>query len=45
MRERAQLLSGKIDFLRPESGGTLVRLHVPLPPAAAYVKSAAGGRS
>jgi len=31
MRERAQLLSGKIEFLRPESGGTLVRLHVPLP--------------
>jgi len=30
MRERAQLLSGKIEFLRPENGGTLVRLHVPL---------------
>jgi len=30
MRERAQLLSGKIEFLRPETGGTLVRLHVPL---------------
>lgn len=30
MRERAQLLSGKIEFLRPEKGGTLVRLHVPL---------------
>ncbi len=30
MRERAELLSGKIEFLRPESGGTLVRLHVPL---------------
>jgi two-component system sensor histidine kinase UhpB len=30
MRERAQLLSGKIEFLRPESGGTLVRLHVPM---------------
>jgi signal transduction histidine kinase len=32
MRERAELLSGKIEFLRPESGGTLVRLHVPLTP-------------
>jgi signal transduction histidine kinase len=30
MRERAELLSGKIEFLRPESGGTLVRLHVPI---------------
>jgi signal transduction histidine kinase len=30
MRERAQLLSGTIEFLRPEGGGTLVRLHVPL---------------
>jgi signal transduction histidine kinase len=34
MRERAQLLSGKIEFLRPEKGGTLVRLHVPLHPRA-----------
>ena len=34
MRERAQLLSGKIEFLRPEKGGTLVRLHVPLHPKA-----------
>lgn len=34
MRERAQLLSGKIEFLRPEDGGTLVRLHVPLHPKA-----------
>jgi len=32
MRERAQLLSGRIEFLRPESGGTLVRLHVPIHP-------------
>jgi signal transduction histidine kinase len=32
MRERAQLLSGRIEFLRPENGGTLVRLHVPLGP-------------
>jgi signal transduction histidine kinase len=29
MRERAELLGGKIDFLRPTSGGTLVRLQVP----------------
>lgn len=29
MRERAQLLGGKIEFLRPENGGTLVRLHIP----------------
>ena len=34
MRERAQLLSGKIEFLRAESGGTLVRLHVPIHPQA-----------
>jgi signal transduction histidine kinase len=32
MRERAQLLSGRIEFLRPESGGTLVRLYVPIHP-------------
>jgi signal transduction histidine kinase len=30
MRERANLLKGKIEFLQPESGGTLVRLRVPL---------------
>jgi signal transduction histidine kinase len=41
MRERAQLLSGKIEFLRPESGGTLVRLHVPMHAA---VKSQAAHR-
>jgi signal transduction histidine kinase len=29
MRERAQLLGGKIDFTRPSQGGTLVRLTVP----------------
>jgi signal transduction histidine kinase len=29
MRERAELLGGKLDFLRPAQGGTLVRLHVP----------------
>jgi len=30
MRERAALLRGKIEFLRPAEGGTLVRLDVPL---------------
>jgi signal transduction histidine kinase len=30
MRERANLLNGKIEFLTPEAGGTLVRLRVPL---------------
>ncbi len=29
MRERAELLGGKIDFLQPPEGGTLVRLRVP----------------
>ena len=29
MRERADLLGGTIQFSRPPSGGTLVRLHVP----------------
>ncbi|HET9321117.1 MAG TPA: hypothetical protein VFO27_15125, partial [Bryobacteraceae bacterium] len=33
MRERAALLRGKIEFLRPAEGGTLVRLDVPLSPA------------
>jgi len=32
MRERAALLRGNIDFLRPAEGGTLVRLDVPLAP-------------
>lgn len=40
MRERAQLLSGKIEFLRPENGGTLVRLRVPVHAPAAGVKAA-----
>jgi len=40
MRERAQLLSGKIEFLRTENGGTLVRLHVPLHTRAVSVSSA-----
>jgi signal transduction histidine kinase len=39
MRERAQLLCGTIEFLRPDSGGTLVRLHVPLRPPAGYIKT------
>jgi signal transduction histidine kinase len=30
MRERANLLNGRIEFLTPEAGGTLVRLRVPL---------------
>jgi signal transduction histidine kinase len=30
MRERAQLLGGTIEFLNPETGGTLVRLRVPM---------------
>lgn len=34
MRERAELLRGKIEFLRPPEGGTLVRLTVPLAEAA-----------
>ena len=34
MRERAALLRGNIEFLRPSGGGTLVRLDVPLAPAA-----------
>jgi signal transduction histidine kinase len=30
MRERAELLSGSISFLKPAEGGTLVRLRVPI---------------
>jgi signal transduction histidine kinase len=30
MRERAALVGGTIEFLRPREGGTLVRLRVPL---------------
>ena len=30
MRERAELLGGSIEFLRPPQGGTLVRLSVPI---------------
>ena len=36
MRERAELLRGKIEFLRPDEGGTLVRLDVPLTSAGPY---------
>jgi signal transduction histidine kinase len=30
MRERAALVGGTLDFLRPPQGGTLVRLSMPL---------------
>jgi signal transduction histidine kinase len=30
MRERAELVGGTIEFLRPDEGGTLVRLRVPI---------------
>jgi signal transduction histidine kinase len=30
MRERAELLGGTIEFLKPGEGGTLVRLKVPI---------------
>jgi signal transduction histidine kinase len=33
MRERAELLGGTLEILRPEEGGTLVRLKVPAPAA------------
>lgn len=36
MRERAELLHGKIHFFRPEAGGTVVRLDVPLAPAVTH---------
>lgn len=32
MRERAGLLGGSLEFLRPSDGGTIVRLRVPLDP-------------
>lgn len=40
MRERAQLLSGKIEFLRPDKGGTLVHLQVPVQRAAVQTPNA-----
>jgi signal transduction histidine kinase len=30
MRERAALIGGTLEYLRPRAGGTLVRLRVPL---------------
>ena len=30
MRERAEMLGGTLEFLRPAEGGTLVRLRVPM---------------
>jgi signal transduction histidine kinase len=30
MRERAEMLGGTIEFLKPPAGGTLVRLRVPI---------------
>jgi len=38
MRERAELLSGSIEFLRPAEGGTLVRLRVPIEKAELHVQ-------
>ena len=35
MRERAELVGGTIEFRRPDEGGTLVRLRVPLEEAEA----------
>jgi len=35
MRERAELVGGTIEFSRPPSGGTIVRLHVPATAGAA----------
>lgn len=40
MRERASLIGGAVEFLRPVPGGTLVRLVVPLPPLAAVPAAA-----
>ena len=37
MRERAELLGGRVDFTRPPQGGTLVKLRVPLSGNAAVV--------
>ena len=30
VRERAEMLGGSLEFLRPPDGGTLVRLRVPI---------------
>ena len=48
MRERSELLGGRIIFSRPPEGGTLVHLSIPREKAEAYGKedhSLAGGRS
>ena len=37
MRERAELVHGKLDLLKAEAGGVLVRLTVPLAPEEAHV--------
>jgi signal transduction histidine kinase len=45
MRERTQLLGGTIEFIRPESGGTLVHLRIPKEKTESHAKqniSAAG---
>jgi nitrate/nitrite-specific signal transduction histidine kinase len=36
MRERAELLQGRLEFHRPAEGGTLVRLDIPLASHIAY---------
>jgi signal transduction histidine kinase len=38
MRERAELLGGKIEFLTPAEGGTLVRLRVPIEQTGPHVQ-------
>jgi signal transduction histidine kinase len=43
MRERAELLGGTLELARPEAGGTLVRLTVPLVPPAASAGSSPDG--
>ena len=40
MRERAEMLGGTIQFLRPPEGGTLVRLRVPIGGTAASSNAA-----
>jgi signal transduction histidine kinase len=35
MMERAELVHGKLEVARPEAGGTLIRLEIPLVEAAA----------
>ena len=37
MRERAELLGGTLELLRPREGGTLVRLTVPITASATTV--------